>query len=90
MPNSTTTNSAGALLDAAIAKMGLKSDAELSRALGMAPANISSIRCNRMPVRASMLLRLHDITGLALAEMRGMIGAEPYRSPLLAPHAAAM
>jgi plasmid maintenance system antidote protein VapI len=89
MKTSTTTNP-GALLDAAIGKLGLNSDSALSRALGVAAPTISKIRNGGLPVGSSMVLRLHDIAGMDLGDIRRVLGTEPYRSPLPAPHAAAM
>lgn len=62
------------LLDAIIDKMNLKNDAALSRALEVAPPVISKIRHRRLPVGASMLIRMHEVTDLSVAELRALMG----------------
>ena len=47
------------LLDTLIEKLRLKNDAALSRALEVAPPVISKIRHRRLPVGASLLIRMH-------------------------------
>jgi hypothetical protein len=49
------------LLDALIEKLSLKNDAALSRALEVAPPVISKIRHRRLPVGASLLIRMQDL-----------------------------
>lgn len=65
---------ANRLLDALIEKMHLKNDAALSRLLEVAPPVISKIRHRRLPVGASMLIRMHEETGLAVRELRDLMG----------------
>src|SRR5713226_5124612 len=62
------------LLDALIDKMHLKNDAALSRALEVAPPVISKIRHRRLPVGASMLIRMHEATGMSTHELRNLMG----------------
>jgi len=62
------------LLDALIKQLELKNDAALSRRLGVAPPVISKIRHFRLPIGASLLIRMHEETGLAIRELRGMMG----------------
>ena len=62
------------LLDRIIEKLNLKNDAALSRSLEVAPPVISKIRHRRLPVGASLLLRMHEVTDLSLKELRGMMG----------------
>lgn len=61
-------------LDALIDTLDLKNDAALSRALGVAPPVISKIRNNRLPVGAALQIKILDITGWTLAEMRRTCG----------------
>ena len=63
-----------ALLDALIKKLSLKNDAALSRALEIAPPVISKIRHRRLPVGASLLIRMHEITDLSITELRTLMG----------------
>ena len=51
------------LLDTLRERMKLKNDAALSRALEVAPPVISKIRHHRLPVGASLLIRMHEVTG---------------------------
>ena len=62
------------LLDALIERLNLKNDAALSRALDVAPPVISKIRHARLPVGASMLIRMHEETGLSIRELRDLMG----------------
>ncbi len=62
------------VLDAVISKCALKNDAALSRALEVAPPIISKIRHRRLPVGASMLIRLHEVSDLSVAELRELLG----------------
>jgi hypothetical protein len=41
----------------------LKNDAALARALKMSPSNISRYRSRYTPIRAHVILRIHDATG---------------------------
>ena len=65
---------ANALLDAMLHQLGLKSDAALSRRIGVAPPVISKIRHGTLSVGASMLIRLHEESGLSIRELRNLMG----------------
>jgi hypothetical protein len=62
------------LLASIIGKLKLKNDAALSRALEVAPPVISKIRHRRLPVGASLLIRMHEVTDLSIAELRSLMG----------------
>lgn len=62
------------LLGSLIGKMNLKNDAALSRALEVAPPVISKIRHRRLPVGASLLIRMHEVTDLSIKELRELMG----------------
>jgi hypothetical protein len=62
------------LLDSLIQQLGLKNDAALSRALEVAPPVISKIRHYRLPVGASMLIRMHEVSGLSIRDLRYLMG----------------
>ncbi|MBR7784251.1 hypothetical protein KDM89_19150, partial [Undibacterium sp. LFS511W] len=53
------------LLDTLIKQLHLKNDAALSRALEVAPPVISKIRHRRLPVGASLLIRMHEISDVS-------------------------
>lgn len=63
-----------ALLDALIAKLALKNDAALATRLEVAPPVISKVRHHRLPVSASLLLRMYDVSGLGINELRTLMG----------------
>jgi hypothetical protein len=62
------------LLDALIGKLHLKNDRALSLALGVAPPVLSKIRHRKLTVGASLMIRMHEITGLTIAELRSLMG----------------
>jgi len=62
------------LLASLIGKLNLKNDAALSRALEVAPPVISKIRHRRLPVGASLLIRMHEVTDLSIKELRTLMG----------------
>nr|WP_062120367.1 hypothetical protein [Collimonas pratensis] len=62
------------LLDQLIDKLQLKNDAALSRALEVAPPVISKIRHRRLPVGASLLIRMHEVSDLTIGELHGLMG----------------
>src|SRR5438552_81926 len=62
------------LLDQLIDKLQLKNDAALSRALEVAPPVISKIRRRRLPVGASLLIRMHEVSELTIGELRALMG----------------
>lgn len=62
------------LLDSLLEHLRLKNDAALSRALEVAPPVISKIRHRRLPVSASMLIRMHEVTGFTIRDLRFLMG----------------
>ncbi|MBC7500909.1 MAG: hypothetical protein H7315_10480 [Herminiimonas sp.] len=62
------------LLDQLMAQFQLKNDAALSRALEVAPPVISKIRHRRLPVSASLLLRMHEMSALSIRDLRNIMG----------------
>lgn len=62
------------LLDTIIKQLHLKNDAALSRALEVAPPVISKIRHRKLPVGASLLIRMHEISELSIKELRSLMG----------------
>lgn len=62
------------LLDTLLEKMNLKNDAALSRMLEVAPPVISKIRHRRLPIGASLLIRMHETTGMTIRELRDLMG----------------
>lgn len=62
------------LLESLIEKLNLKNDAALSRALEVAPPLISKIRHRRLPVGASLLIRMHEVSALSIRDLRHLMG----------------
>jgi hypothetical protein len=62
------------LLESLIEKLNLKNDAALSRALEVAPPLISKIRHRRLPVGASLLIRMHEVSQLSIKDLRSLMG----------------
>jgi hypothetical protein len=62
------------LLDALIAKLELKNDAALSRALEVAPPVISKIRHRTLPIGATILLRMHEVSDFSIRDLKALMG----------------
>lgn len=62
------------LLNTLIERMNLKNDAALSRLLEVAPPVISKVRHGRLPVGASLLIRMHEETNISIRELRQLLG----------------
>lgn len=62
------------LLDVLLKNLQLKNDAALSRALEVAPPVLSKIRHHRLPVGASILIRMHEVSGLSIRDLRYLMG----------------
>lgn len=58
------------LLGSLIHKLNLKNDAALSRILEVAPPVIRKIRHRRLPIGASLLIRMHEVSDLSIQELR--------------------
>ena len=74
------------LLDVVIGTLRLKNDAALSRALEVAPPVISKVRHHRLPVGASLLIRMNELSGIDIRELRALMGdtANKFRPATLA------
>jgi hypothetical protein len=62
------------LLDILIEKLKLKNDAALSRVLETSPACVSKIRHHRLPVGATLLIRMHEVSDLSIRDLRNLMG----------------
>ena len=67
----------GHLLDELLRILGVRNDAGLARALEISPATASSIRCGHIPVGPSILVRMHEASGLSVREMRDLMDRQP-------------
>jgi hypothetical protein len=62
------------LLNTINEKLRLRNDAALSRTLEVSPPVISKIRHKRLPLGASVLIRMHEVSGLSIRELRALMG----------------
>lgn len=62
------------LLDAISQAISVRSDNALAKALGITQGAMSKIRNKHKPVSAEVLLRMHDISGLSIRQMRNLMG----------------
>lgn len=62
------------LLDYVSNFMKLRNDAQLARALGVAPPVISKIRSRTHAITHRLLIHIHDATGLSLEDIRNIGG----------------
>lgn len=62
------------LLETLRERLNLKNDAALSRALEVAPPLISKIRHRRLPVGASLLIRMHEVSEISIKDLRELMG----------------
>lgn len=69
-----TTYDPNRLIDALLDRLRLKNDAALCRVLDISPPIISKIRHGRLPVGASILIRMHEETGLHVRQLRELMG----------------
>ena len=78
------------LLDVLREMLQLKNDVELSRVLGVAPPHISSIRHRRLAIGARLLIRMHEVSGINIRDLRVLMGdrraifCDPEDSPRVA------
>lgn len=61
------------LIDALRLRLGAKNDASLARRLQVGREVISKIRHGRRRIGAGLLLRMHEITGLSVADLRDLL-----------------
>jgi hypothetical protein len=62
------------LLNTLRENLQLKNDAQLCRFLEISPPIISKIRHGRLPVGASLLIRMHETSGLDIRDLRFLLG----------------
>lgn len=62
------------VLDQVSEKLGLSNDVALARALKIAAPLLDRIRHGQTPLRASILLRINEVSGLSMAELRSLMG----------------
>lgn len=62
------------LLDHLIDVLDLKNDAALARTLEVAPPVISKIRHFRLAIGPSLLIRMHEVSDITIAQLRVLMG----------------
>jgi plasmid maintenance system antidote protein VapI len=62
-----------ALMDYLRQTYGIKTDQLLADALGVSFVTISNIRSSTRAVSADVILRVHDITGLSIKQIKEMV-----------------
>ncbi|WP_240317753.1 hypothetical protein [Janthinobacterium lividum] len=62
------------LLDMLTYFLELKNDAALGRELQVSPPILSKIRHGVLPVSAAILIRMHEVSGLSIYELRAFMG----------------
>lgn len=67
------------LLDLLLLRLGLKNDAALSRVLDVARPVLTGIRLGTLGIGAWLLIRISEVTGLSIADLRRMMGDQRQR-----------
>lgn len=62
------------LLDVLRENLKVKNDAALARILEVAAPVISKIRHRRLPVGGAILIRMHEVSGLKITDLRFLMG----------------
>jgi plasmid maintenance system antidote protein VapI len=73
----TPSNVSHALLDNLLNTQNLRNDAALSRFLEVNPPVVSKIRHGRMPVGASMIINIHEKTGMSIKDIKFLLAQAP-------------
>ncbi|AMO94534.1 hypothetical protein CFter6_1837 [Collimonas fungivorans] len=73
-----TTNNPAHMLDVVISNQNLENDAALARVLKVAAPVISKVRNNVLPVGPTLLVKLHEATGMTTREIKALAGIEQY------------
>ena len=66
-------NSVSDLLDYIIKEKQLKNDAALSRELEVSPPCISNLRKGNIKLGASLIIKIHELTGMSIAEIKSYL-----------------
>lgn len=62
------------LIDTLIAEFKLKNDAALCKLLELDKGQISKLRNGRLPVNATHILYIHDVTGWEIKRIKALAG----------------
>jgi hypothetical protein len=66
----------GALLDLISTRFGIKNDASLARTLELPASVVSKLRRKQASITSAILLRMHDITGWSISDLRAGMGVK--------------
>ena len=66
-------DASGKLFDHLMTMFGLKNDAALARWLGVAAPVVSKVRHDRLPIGATLILHIHELSELPVATIRALI-----------------
>lgn len=69
------------LLDALLQLLDLKCDAALCRTLNIAGPLLSKVRHHGSPVSAALLLRIHEVTGISIFDLRALMKVKSDDTP---------
>jgi len=64
------------LIDALIIRMDLKNDAKLSKLLELAPPVISKLRSGKLKLGATVIIRIHEKTGMSVKEIKSYMNQD--------------
>jgi hypothetical protein len=62
------------LIDAVTARLALKNDAAVARALKVETPIIEKVRTNRLPLGGYLLMRLREVTGMSVTDLQDLMG----------------
>lgn len=71
-----------ALLDSLLERLKLKNDAALARLLELPPAVVSKVRRRQACVTDAILIRMHDVTGWSISDLRAGMGLKSHFNSL--------
>lgn len=67
------------LLDAVMARLGLKNDAALALVLEVSKPVLSKVRNRRCRISDPLLIRMHEEAGFSIKELKTLMGNRPER-----------
>jgi plasmid maintenance system antidote protein VapI len=62
------------MLDVVLDQQNIKNDAALARAIQVSPPAISKVRNGCQPLSATLLVKLHEATGMTTMEIKALAG----------------
>jgi len=62
------------LLDTLMRILGARNDRQLAHRLGVQPSQVCKVRKRRVSVAPSLLISMHEETGLSLRQLRALMG----------------